>query len=491
MGFKVNSSFLRFLTMGALGVRSVRAELKSRGFEPIELERYCTANKIWTTKVKRLRLPDLLCVKTGLRVEVRAKSDLMIRMSDAPNNPERAWDAGLRREDLVALVGCAEGPDGPVPADEAAYFSVATLRDSVRLSKLGPPKSASEGAERDRTWPSTVPRRPGRVLSLDTDKLVVMLEGDGAPARRQTYRLRDKHAYVKPGERFVGNTTVVAGAPQSRADVNQYLRSRYDPLRDVTAESSVDRYAAVKALRFRSDLHDDAVRALHGLLDTEHEPRVRLEAAGSAAALGSKSGEERIVEILWADGSAAEMSMEAILVLTELKNEFAREQLRVAAGHGRFHGDERRQAAIWGLGKEGLKSYRDLLPFIADDEENAAFHAIAAFGPDTPKDVIDLLVATLAEDDVRRAAAASEALRVIDSLVALKSLVAAANTGVQRDDWLLATIGRLAPDMVRAELRGTGLLERLQPMLLVAQGANWLANEDATNDIGFLLKQVL
>ena len=186
MGFKVNSSFLRFLTMGALGVRSVLAELKSRGFEPIELERYCTSNKIWTTKVKRLRLPDLLCVKTGMRVEVRAKSDLMIRMSDAPNNPERAWDAGLRQEDLVALVGCAEGPNGPVPADEAAYFSVAMLRDSVRLSKLGPPKSASEGAERDRTWPSTVPRRPGRVLSLDNDKLVVMLEGDGAPARRQT-----------------------------------------------------------------------------------------------------------------------------------------------------------------------------------------------------------------------------------------------------------------------------------------------------------------
>lgn len=413
MGFKVNSSFLRFLTMGALGVRSVLAELKSRGFEPIELERYCTSNKIWTTKVKRLRLPDLLCVKTGMRVEVRAKSDLMIRMSDAPNNPERAWDAGLRQEDLVALVGCAEGPNGPVPADEAAYFSVAMLRDSVRLSKLGPPKSASEGAERDRTWPSTVPRRPGYVLSLDNDKL------------------------------------------------------------------------------FRSDIRNDAVRALHRILNTEQEARVRLEAAGSAAALGSKLGEERIVEILWADYGAPEMSMEAILILTELKNEFAGEQLRVAAGDVRFRGDERRQAAIWGLGKEGLKSYRELLPFIADDEENAAFHAIAAFGPDTPKDVVDLLVAILVEDDVRRAAAASEALRVIDSLVALKSLVAATNAGVQRDYWLLATIGRLAPEMVRAELRGTVLLERLQPMLLVAQGANWLANEDATNDIGFLLKQTL
>ena len=32
-----------------------------------KLERYSRSNKIWSTKVKRLRLPDLLCVRTGLR----------------------------------------------------------------------------------------------------------------------------------------------------------------------------------------------------------------------------------------------------------------------------------------------------------------------------------------------------------------------------------------------------------------------------------------
>src|SRR5690606_37044554 len=90
-----------------------------------------------------------------------------------------------------------------------------------------------------------------------------------------------------------------------------------------------------------------------------------------------------------------EMSMEAILILTELKTAFAREQLRSAAGDVRFRGDERRQAAIWGLGKAGLKSYGDLVPFIGDDEENAAFHAIAAFGADTPKPVIEELVSVL------------------------------------------------------------------------------------------------
>ena len=65
VGFKVDSSFLRFVTMGAIGVRAAVPILRSAGFRPIELERYCSSNKIWTTKVKRLRVPDLLCVKTA------------------------------------------------------------------------------------------------------------------------------------------------------------------------------------------------------------------------------------------------------------------------------------------------------------------------------------------------------------------------------------------------------------------------------------------
>jgi hypothetical protein len=47
------------------------------------------------------------------------------------------------------------------------------------------------------------------------------------------------------------------------------------------------------------------------------------------------------------------------------------------------------------------------------------------------------------------------------------------------------------PDIVRARLNGSPLLERLQPMLLLAPGANWLANEDVLSDMAFLLKQEL
>ena len=63
---------------------------------------------------------------------------------------------------------------------------------------------------------------------------------------------------------------------------------------------------------FRPDLHDGAVAVLEGLLENEPEERVALEAAGSAAALGSRLGEERISAVLW-DDRRSDLSMEAIL----------------------------------------------------------------------------------------------------------------------------------------------------------------------------------
>ena len=57
MGFKADTSFLRFLSMGAVGVHRTMDRLRDRGFELIELERYSGSNKIWTTKVKRLSRP--------------------------------------------------------------------------------------------------------------------------------------------------------------------------------------------------------------------------------------------------------------------------------------------------------------------------------------------------------------------------------------------------------------------------------------------------
>src|SRR5882762_8199836 len=136
--------------MGALATRRAKDIMEKHGLEPIELERYSCSNKIWGTKVKRLRLPDLISCKLGIRVEVRAKSKLAIKMSDSPDNAARRWNSGLRPEDLIALVHAYQDGGQQAIADSVELFSVSTLQRSERLSNLGTPKSASQGAERDR-----------------------------------------------------------------------------------------------------------------------------------------------------------------------------------------------------------------------------------------------------------------------------------------------------------------------------------------------------
>ena len=493
MGFKADTSFLRFLSMGAVGVQRTMLRLRDRGFEPIELERYCGSNKIWATKVKRLRLPDLLCIKTGMRVEVRAKTDLKIRMSDAPANPDRVWDAGLRDDDIVALITCFDTADGPEPADDAVYFTVDALRASMDSSKLGAPKSASEGAERDRTWPSIVPKRDGTVLEITKERLIVQMEADAdRPERRQTYRLKGKSAYVSPGDFFRAKSTILAGEPPTLAELSAYVPRRYAPLDDLQANADVDRYAAVKALRFRDDPRNLVVPALEALIRRKPEERVALEAAGSAAALGSEFGQEQITHFIWDNDHRPDLRMEAVFILTELGyNPFTRQQLNQIVADPQFEGDELRQAAVWGLGKAGLKCYEDVSPFIDDADENLALHAIGALGVDTSRPVIDRLVQDLVAGDPRRAPAASEALRIIASEEVLQALIAVAKNGQHVPNWILATLGRLPPDRVRAALQGSPLLDRIEPMLLSAQGAHWLASEATRADIAFLLNQNL
>jgi hypothetical protein len=487
MGFKVDSSFLRYLTMGARGARQVIAELKELGFEPIELERFSTSNKIWSTKVKRLRLPDLLCIRTGLKVEVRAKSSLTIRMSDAPDNPDRRWDTGADDDDIVAFIACRNDPDGPIPVGRAVYFDIGSLRRSVGTSILGKAKSAAEGAERDLTWPAVVPKKSGVVLSVTPDKLTVQVDGTN---RKQPYKVVGRHVYVAKGERFEAEATFLAGTPDRMADLSPYLLRRYDPLQALLGPRPVDRYAASKALRFRKDLKKQALPALEKALATEQEPRVALEIAGAAAVLGSSLGEARIAEFLWGD-NADELSMEAILILTEIGGDFAHVLLAQAAAHAKFTGDERRQAAIWGLGKAGVRAYRDLLPFLNDPDENVAFHAIAAFGHDTGRPVIQRLVGALSSGDPNLAPAASEALRVIGSRAVIEELVKEIDKQGPSYAWGLAALGRIEPRLVRRSLRGSALLDLLEPMLLMAQGANWLTTENSVVNFAFLLKQDL
>lgn len=489
MGFKADTSFLRFLSMGAVGVRQTMSQLRSAGFQPIELERYCGSNKIWATKVKRLRLPDVLCVRTGLRLEIKAKSALTIKMSDAENNPDRRWDVGLRDTDVIAYITVTDQDGVPTPAAEAVFFETKDLRESINTSRLGPAKSASEGAEKDRTWPACIPKKDGTVLSVDAERIVAEMSGDYGTTRKQSFSLKgNKHSYVSAGESFIGCASIIAGTPAKRADVGSFLSHVYDPISGLRSTDQLDRYAAAKALPHREELRNQAVPALEALLRSEQEPRVALEAAGSAARLGSALGEQQISQALVDNPSLPFLPMEAVFILTELRNSFARQQLVALAQNQKLQGDERRQAAIWGLGKAGIKAYDQIVPLIADADENVAMHAIVSFGHDTPEFVLRVLVANLVAGDPRRAAAASEALRLSANETSVGLLMEAARLP---NNWALATLGRLPPALVKPLTNGSDLETKLAPMLLLSEGAHWLSSEDRVLDIAFLSKQNL
>jgi len=491
MGFKADTSFLRYLSMGAVGARHVMKLMKKAGFEPIELERYCTSNKIWATKVKRLRLPDIQCVRTGLRVEVRAKSDLQIRMSDAPGNPDRRWNTGMRDEDLAAFIACADDNGTPVPATEPVFFSYSDLRKSEKTSSLGDPKAASEGTETARTWPSIVPKRDGVVDSIEKSVIRVKMDADDErPARLQTFQLRGKIPYVAVGDRFIAEATIIAGVPAHRVDFKTYLKNKYDPLGELAAKNPVDRYAAVKSLRFLSSNRKQAASAIEHRLDAEKEERVLLEAAGAGTALDSNKAWERLESFVWKQ-ERADLRMETVFILTELATPGARDVLMKIATDKQFANNEIRQAAVWGLGKTGLKRYADLVPFLSDSDRDVVLHAIAAFGSDTPEPVIDQIISELTSGDKQRAPAASEALRIIGSDSALKHLIVAAHEKKDSIDWVLATLGRLRVDKVRDALKGDALLERLRPLMLLSNSMNWIAEDAVDIDMKFLLKQNL
>jgi hypothetical protein len=310
------------------------------------------------------------------------------------------------------------------------------------------------------------------------------------PVRKQTYTLRGKKSYVSAGEYFSANTSILAGVASSIADLSSLRKQSYKPLEALRSPNDIDRYAAIKALVHQQIPKNRVLFAFEKLLAHEVDDRVALEAAASAAALGSEVGQQRVLQFIWENDNRADLRMEAVFLLTELgQNPFAREQLNRIARSPSFQGDEVRQAAVWGLGKAGLKYYQDVFPFIDDPDENVALHAMGAFGSDTPRVIIDRLVQDLVGNDLRRAPAASETLRIIGTIDVIEALIATAQATHAVPDWILATLGRLPSEQLRRLLHGHPLLERISPMLLLSEGSNWLASINRTIDIGFLMKQ--
>ena len=70
-----SSGLKQEIALGAVGSRRVAEDLDRIGHRIAELERGAMDTKLWKeVKRKRVRIPDLVCERCGLRVESRAKT---------------------------------------------------------------------------------------------------------------------------------------------------------------------------------------------------------------------------------------------------------------------------------------------------------------------------------------------------------------------------------------------------------------------------------
>ena len=444
MGFKEDADFARFVSMGAVGAAAVARHLSTEhDHRMIELERYAMANKVWQTKVKRLRLPDLVCARCGLRVEARAKSKLGIVLSHS-DTPGREWHAaGMRDRDLYAFLRADLGtfpPETGLPA----FFTKEALGSSVKHARRAAPKAASEGSEVTLTWPCWVPSRSGHLTRIDDEGRIVYVDNSGREHKYWQWRnwAGQRTAYVKPYEPFEGAETIVAGivpTPQRLGCPGDV----WDLARAISGDDETDCYAAIKAagaceqLATRNELVPIAT-------DDTVDWRVRLEATASLARLDARVWTDPLADLASDQAAAAEQRMEGVLALSEQPTSLASGALLRVASSAE-NPSELRAAATWGLGQGAAPRPDMLLKLVGDPDAIVALHAIAAIDELTDNTQA-VLVGWMSGNDERRAAVAAH---LLPRHQRIGPLLDACEQGGQARVRALSALGELPRETVR------------------------------------------
>lgn len=466
MGFKEEADFARFLSMGVVATDAIRSDLRDgHGHQVIELERFAMANKLWRTKVKRLRLPDLLCVRCGRRVESRGKSRLGIVLSHSEGRP---WDAGgTRDDDLFAFIRVVVEGDDP-HTSAPAYFRTDAIRAAVEHAEESGRKATSEGSEVTFTWKTWVPTTSGTVLEIDGDGRIVYQRTTGRTSRY--YQWRDwpvRHLYVPPGGAFVADETMVAGIVKPPPALN-CPGPTWDIRHTIEAGDATDRYAAIRAA---------GVLGLHALReqletiagDAHEDWRIGLEASASLARLDPQAWTATVAAQAVDENAPLEHRIEAVFVLAEIPTDAAGDALADVAAPGTGRDAELRAAAAWGIA-QGVRPRPELvLPFAVDQDNFVALHAIAGLD-ELPDELMPTVRGWITELDDRRAAVAAQLLMRHLKVPTLIEVALEEGSGRL---WALRALGDLPPDIVR-DLGG----DHLTPDLESALEPIWIAQRD-------------
>jgi hypothetical protein len=359
--FKTDISFLEKISAGATGTTRVFEDLKQKGHVPIELERGSMSFKIWKRiKIKRLRVPDILCVKCGKRVESRAKTVLQITMSHSFSDHERGWDFGLTDDDFIAFVKCSKSGERPIDwrADDLVqYVNVGAMRKALQNDKVvtEKPKGATEGFEARLTWPSAIAKSDGTVLSINRDTLKYR-RSDNCRIIRLSLKKRDNALtpLANVGASVRSNQILASVVPVSSAPRCDRALSQEHYIDLMKSTSLSDRYTAAKALSYFNS-KESIFALIDRMIDEKEHIYVRLESASSLLKRGRKESLSFFKDML--NNPYLENRLEAVIILGEISQDEACDLL-IGTLLDRMQHPEIRTGAAWSLGE--LKNQKAL-----------------------------------------------------------------------------------------------------------------------------------
>jgi HEAT repeat protein len=380
--FKSDVSFLEKISMGATGTIAVFNNMREQGHTPIELERGSRSFKIWKDiKIKRIRVPDILCIDCGKCVECRTKTKLEISMSHSHADPERGWDYGLDDNDLVAFVVCSKIGDEPVDWQVSSPIQYVLVKD-LRLAQKGghatltQPKGAEEGFEMRIIWPTAIANTSGIVTSVNRERLQYQR---GIDVRIITLRLLKRGqvmtSLVKKGEKVIENQIIASVAPVSLSFSCDKSASEDNYIELLSSASLSKRYTATKALAFfiSPQIANSLVDKLN---DSREHIYIRLEAAASLTRQDDIRGYDFIKRCL--SDEYLQNRLEAVIVLGEIDKN-ASCQILINTLLDKEQHPEIRAGAAWALGEvRNTEALNALVESFAAVEENIRIEAARA-----------------------------------------------------------------------------------------------------------------
>jgi HEAT repeat protein len=343
--FKSDTSFLEKISAGAVGALEIQRILNTSGHNMVELERESLSMDIWQLKMKRIRVPDLVCTKCGSRAECRAKTNLEITMSHADTPPDRRWDAGLLDGDWVIFIRCEKSGPGPTDwsaSDKINAFCVSDLRATTKLLRRKARKGATEGSELQITWPSRVAPTNGIARIVGGTMRIHDGAGKSRLIRLSLQNGTKLVALVKSGDQIVGEQQFVAAPfPYAQQLSCGKMRPTNEYVSELFSTAFSIRYTAAKVLGDRMDRTTQ--EALFKALGREREPYVALEIAGALTKLGHGKGIEYLTESL--ERGTEEIRFRTCLVLAEVNSLASVDLLTRTLTNQKMHPEVRAVAA--------------------------------------------------------------------------------------------------------------------------------------------------